>query len=407
MKVAYLSNQYPLASHTFIRREIAGLEQMGFQVLRLSVRPVLEALPDPADREEQRCTRALLDRGVSGLLRDTLAVLASRPRQFFRSLVLAIRWGTGSHRGLPRHLGYLMEACTLWRLLRSGGATHVHAHFGTNAAMVAMLAASLGEVSFSFTIHGPREFDSPEELRLAEKVERASFVAAISDFARSQTYRWSDPAHWGKVHVIRCGVDESFLDEAIAAPPDLPRFVCVGRLGRAKGHAILIEACARLAAEGHRFEVHLIGDGEQRELFEAMVRERDLGETVKFLGWRSGESVRDELRASRGLVLPSFGEGLPVVIMEAFALARPVITTRIAGIPELVVSGENGWLVTSGNVDELVAAMRDALSRPPEDLLELGLAGRERVLADHDSRREAEKLAKHFLSLAGSSAPDG
>ena len=106
-------------------------------------------------------------------------------------------------------------------------------------------------------------------------------------------------------------------------------------------------------------------------------------------------------------MLPSFGEGLPVVIMEAFALARPVITTRIAGIPELVVSGENGWLVTSGNVDELVAAMRDALSRPPEDLLELGLAGRERVLADHDSRREAEKLAKHFLSLAGSSAPDG
>ncbi len=267
--------------------------------------------------------------------------------------------------------------------------------------MVAMIAAALGDLTFSFTVHGPGEFDSPQEISLGEKVARASFVAAITDFARSQTYRWSHPEHWQKIHVIRCGVDEQFLDAPVATPPEAKRLVCVGRLGRSKGHAILVEACARLVAEGHCFEVRLIGDGELRGLFEDMVRERQLGETVRFLGWKSGEDVRDELLDSRGLVLPSFGEGLPVVIMEAFALARPAIATQIAGIPELVESGETGWLVTSGSVDALVGAMREALDAPPERLLELGQAGRARVQLAHDARREAEKLAKLFASVVG------
>jgi len=400
MKVAYLSNQYPLTTHTFIRREIAGLERVGMGVLRLAIRPAQEELPDPADLEELELTEALLERGLARLCLDALIVLASRPRQFLGAVAQMVRWGMGSHRGLLRHFGYFLEACALWRICRRESVAHVHAHFGTNAAMVAMIAAALGDLSFSFTVHGPGEFDDPQGLCLGEKVARASFVAAITDFARSQTYRWSHPAHWWKIHVIRCGVDEHFLDEPVSAPPDVPRFVFVGRLGRSKGHAILIEACARMVAEGHRFEVRLIGDGDLRGLFEAMVRERDLGDTVRFLGWKSGESVRDEIRGSRALVLPSFGEGLPVVIMEAYALARPLIATQIAGITELVETGETGWLVPSGIVDALVAAMRDALALPPARLFELGQAGRARVLSAHDARREAEKLAKLFASLS-------
>ncbi len=406
MKVAYLSNQYPLTTHTFIRREIAGLERAGVSVLRLAIRPVSDPLPDPADRKEREITQALLESGVARLLPDVFEVFRSRPRRFLLGLALALRWGMGSHRGLLRHIGYFAEACALWRIVRRKGVTHVHAHFGTNATMVAMIAASFGGLTFSFTVHGPGEFDSPEGISLGEKVARASFVAAITDFARSQTYRWSHPAHWHKVHVVRCGVDEQFLDEPLAPPPDAPRLVCVGRLGRSKGHAILIEACARLVAEGQRFEVRLVGDGELRELFESMVRERDLADTVVFLGWKSGDSVRDELLDSRALVLPSFGEGLPVVIMEALALARPAIATQIAGIPELVATGETGWLVTSGSVDALVAAMREALTLPPSRLFELGRAGRARVEARHDARREAEKLAKLFHSLSEPPARD-
>ena len=399
MKVAYLSNQYPLTTHTFIRREIAGLESAGVSVLRLAIRPVREPLPDPADQRELQVTQALLDRGAAGLLLDVFALLAARPRQFLLALLAAIRWGLGSHRGLLRHLVYFVEACALWRIVRRSEVSHVHAHFGTNATMVAMIASAFGDLTFSFTVHGPGEFDSPQGISLGEKVARASFIAAITDFARSQTYRWSHPEHWKKIHVIRCGVDAQFLDVPITAPPEAKRLVFVGRLGRSKGHAILIEACARLVAEGLRFEVRLIGDGELRGLFEAMVRERELGETIRFLGWKSGESVRDELLDSRALVLPSFGEGLPVVIMEAFALARPAIATQIAGIPELVVSGETGWLVTSGSVDALMAALREALSLPPARLLELGRAGRARVESAHDARREAEKLAKLFASV--------
>lgn len=399
MKVAYLSNQYPLTTHTFIRREIAGLESAGIEVLRLSIRPTLEPLPDPEDRREREITHALLEHGAAGLLGHVAAVLATSPRRFLSALWLAYHLGLGSHRGLLRHFGYLAEACALWRIVRRAGISHVHAHFGTNAAMVAMLAATFGGLSFSFTVHGPGEFDRPEGLSLGEKVARARFVAAISEFAKSQASRWSHPEHWSKIHVIRCGVDEHFLDEPLTEPPQAKRLVCVGRLVGAKGHAILIEACARLLAEGQRFEVRLIGDGELRGLCEEMVRERGLGGTISFLGWRSGEDVRHELVDSRGLVLPSFAEGLPVVIMEALALGRPAISTRIAGIPELVATGETGWLVTPGSVDALVAAMREALELAPSRLLALGRAGRERVSAAHDARREAEKLAKLFRSI--------
>lgn len=399
MKVAYLSNQYPLTTHTFIRREIAGLERAGVQVLRLSIRPTREPLPDPADRRELESTRALLEHGVPGLLAPVAAAVVTRPLRFASALRMAARIGWGSHRGLLRHFGYLAEACALLGLVRREGISHVHAHFGTNATTVAMLAAELGDLTFSFTVHGPGEFDRPQGLSLGEKVARASFVAAITDFARSQSYRWSHPEHWSKIHVIRCGVDEQFLEDPISPPPDARRLVCVGRLDGAKGHVILIEACARLVADGQRFEVRLIGDGELRGLLEQLVRERQLGDTVEFLGWKSGEDVRAELRDSRGLVLPSFGEGLPVVIMEAFALARPAIATRIAGIPELVMTGETGWLVTSGSVDALVGAMREALELPPARLFELGRAGRARVLAAHDAGREAEKLAKLFASV--------
>ncbi|NNL68112.1 MAG: glycosyltransferase [Myxococcales bacterium] len=400
MRVAYLSNHYPLTTHTFIRREIHAVEEAGVEVVRTSVRRSSESLPDAADREEAARTFVVLERGAAGLLADVAWTALRRPLPFLRTAWRAVRLGFGSHRGWLWHLGYLAEACSLLRRFERTPVDHVHAHFGTNAAMVAMLLRGLGGPPYSVAVHGPGEFDNPAEIHLPEKVADAAFVTAITSFARSQIFRWTHPDHWHKVHVIRCGVEEKFLEGAVVPVPEARRLVCVGRLGRSKGHGILVEAAGRLRDEGLDFEVLLIGDGELRPRIEAMIAERGLGDVIRIGGWMDGDGVRRELLDSRGLVLPSFGEGLPVVIMEALALARPAIATRIAGIAELVEDGTNGWLVNASSVDELTAAMREMLTAPPERLLEMGQAGRRAAAEKHDARREGEKLAKLLLASA-------
>ncbi len=400
MRIAVLSNHYPLTTHTFIRREIQGLEREGLSVSRITIRRSLEGLPDVEDQEEAERTFAVLDRGLAATLADVLRRAARDPVAFLKTAVLTVRYGLTSHRGLGRHLIYFAEACVLACELERQQVEHAHVHFGTNAAMVALLMHGLGGPRYSVQIHGPGEFDNPRELHIPEKIAGAAFATAITEFARSQIFRWTDPRYWKKVHVIRCGVDEKFLESPVQPIPDRRRLVCVGRLGRSKGHPILLEAASRLRDEGLDFDVLLVGDGELRPYLTEQIRERGLEDVVQIAGWLDGEGVRTALIDSRGLVLPSFGEGLPVVIMEALALARPVIATRIAGISELVEDGGNGWIVNASSVDQLTNAMREALTMPVEDLLAYGMAGREAARAKHDAQVEANKLAKLIYATA-------
>jgi glycosyltransferase involved in cell wall biosynthesis len=307
----------------------------------------------------------------------------------FRTLRLGIR----SQAGLIRHIAYLGEACVVLRHAHRKRFTHIHAHFGTNAATVAMLVRNLGGPTFSFTIHGSGEWDCPEFLHLRQKVEDAEFVVAISDFAKSQTYRWTSPECWEKVHVVRCGVDRSFISSPVSPVPDVSRLVMIGRLGRSKGHVILLEALQQLVSEGIDFHMVLVGDGPLRAMIEHQINKRGLGEHIELAGWMDNNSVREEFLACRGMVLPSFSEGLPVVIMEALALGRPVVCTRVGGISELVVDQESGWLVSAGNVDELATALRKMLKTPVDELSRMGTVGREAVMHKHDSLAEATKLA--------------
>ena len=397
MKVAFLCSEYPLVTHTFIRREIHGVEKCGIEVVRLTIRkPVIADLPDPADQNELGKTIGILDRGVYILL-DVAVVGLTRPGAWLWAAWRATAFGWHSSRGLLRHFGYFAEACSIWRILRRVGADHIHAHFGDNATMVALLVKCLGGPGYSFQVHGPGEFDAPQFIHLPEKVAQARFVTAISDYARGQVLRWSAPQHWSKVHVIRCGVDATFFAATDREVPDVPRLLSIGRLSRSKAQPLLIDAVTRLVKEGRTFEVILIGSGELREYLEQAIAQRGIMHALKLVGVKSGEGVREELLSSRALVLPSFGEGLPVVIMEAFALARPVIATQIAGIPELVIDQRNGWLIPAGSLDRLTDAMRQALDTPVARLREMGATGREAVREKHDSEREAEKLAKLFL----------
>ncbi len=397
MRVAYLINQYPKVSHSFIRREILALEALGTSVLRVASRGWRDAVVDPADEAERQKTHYLLQDGKPLMAASLRAFLAS-PARFIAAARCAVGMARMSPRPWPVHLAYLLQACLLRELTRREGVTHVHAHFGTNGAEVAMLCARLGGPPYSFTVHGPEEFDMPAGLHLADKVGDAAFVAAISSFGRSQLYRWIPHAQWPKVQVVRCGVDEAFTQAAPESAPDSRMVVCVGRLCEQKGQLLLLSAAREMAQHGEDFELVLAGDGEMRPELERLIDEYDLRSRVRITGWVSGEQVRALLSQARALILPSFAEGLPVVIMEAMALGRPVVTTSIAGIPELVRDGKEGWLVPAGDCGALVTAWTELMHADAARLAAMGSSARERVTRRHSAAGGARKLMQLFGS---------
>jgi glycosyltransferase involved in cell wall biosynthesis len=403
VKIAYLINQYPQASQSFIRREILALEKLaGVTIERFTVRRWDQKLVDPGDIAEQERARVVLDVGPVGLLLAVLKTLLTRPLRLLTTLRISLRCARRGDRGLSYHLIYLAEACVVRTWFAKAAIQHVHAHFGTNSTTVAMLVRALGGPTYSFTCHGPEEFDKPEFLKLAEKIERAAFVVAVSEFGRSQLLRWCRLEHWSKIHVVHCGVDEAFLKTgASAIDAHSQKLVCIGRLAAQKGQLVLVQAAAELAREGRDFEIVLVGDGPMRGQIEGLIERHSLQSKVRIAGWMSNEQVREELLSSRAMVLPSFAEGLPVVCMEALALRRPVISTFVAGIPELVEPGVCGWLVPAGSVGPLVKAMREALAATPQQLRAMGEAGAAKVAAQHDADNEAARLGQLFQATVG------
>jgi glycosyltransferase involved in cell wall biosynthesis len=405
MRIAYLVNRYPTVSHSFIRREILALERPGVEVMRIALREWKPELLDTENQLERERTRYVLSKGAIAFLMAVARMLLTRPVRLLRALVLALRMGYRGDRPLPVHLIYLAEACYIEHLLRVASVQHLHAHFGTNSAEVAMLVHALGGPRWSFTIHGPKEYDNVQLVGLAEKIRRSAFVVAISSYGRSQLYRLVEHEHWSKVYVVHCGLEPAWFTTAVHPVPSARRLVCVGRLCEQKGQLLLVEAARRLATRGVAFELVLAGDGELRSEIETSIRRYKLQDRVRITGWISGAEVREQIQAARALVLPSFAEGLPIVIMEAMALKRPVISTFVAGIPELVQPGQHGWLVPAGDVEALADAMRDCLEMPGEMLVRMGEAGHKRVVERHNVDTEAGKLVKLFkTAIEGTNA---
>jgi colanic acid/amylovoran biosynthesis glycosyltransferase len=406
MRVAYFINQYPKISHTFIRREIHALERQGVNVTRIAIRGWDAEVLDEDDASEQRKTRYVLRDGSIRLLIAAVNMALSRPVRFYQALNLALRMSRSSDRPILVHLAYLAEACRIQPWLVHERIEHLHAHFGTNSAEVAMLARILGGPPWSFTVHGPEEFDKPHFIGLPEKIRRCAFVVAISSFGRSQLFRLVGHGLWPKIHVVHCGLERAFYQNAAGPSSTTRNFVCVGRLCEQKGQLLLIDAARRLLERGEEFGLTFAGDGELRPDLQALIDQHELQNHIRITGWLSSEQVRTELLSARALVLPSFAEGLPVVIMEAMALRRPIISTFVAGIPELIKQGQHGWLVPAGDVEALADAMQQCLATSPEAMEQMGETGYEVVRERHDIDREAKVLTA-LLKQSSQSTPAG
>jgi glycosyltransferase involved in cell wall biosynthesis len=156
-----------------------------------------------------------------------------------------------------------------------------------------------------------------------------------------------------------------------------------------------------LRDQGITFELILVGDGEHRNAIEGRIREYRLDNQVRITGWASAEKVKEEMLLARALIMPSFAEGLPVVLMEAMALGRPVLSTYVAGIPELVVDGKSGWLFPAGSIEHMAASIRACLDAGESELTSMGEYARARALDRHDVDKEVLKLERLFQSAMG------
>jgi glycosyltransferase involved in cell wall biosynthesis len=407
MKIAYLLNTYPKPSHTFIRREIAALERLGAQVHRFAMRDDASALVDTEDKAENARTEHVLKQGIRRLVLKAWLWVRRHPRQTLDAVRLALRCGANGAGGGPgtggrmRHMIYVLEAAFVAQRCAELGLTHIHAHFGTNSATVAMLAHRFGGPTYSFTVHGPEEFDAPRALSFPQKIAHAAFVVAISSFGRSQLYRWAAIGDWHKIKVVHCGIDVDRFSQTAPLPPGPIRLVAIGRLSEQKGFPLLIDAIGRAVKTIPDLHLSLVGDGELRGMIEQQISTLGLQHHVSILGWLDEPGVRRAIEKSHALVLPSFAEGLPMVVMEAMASARPIIATTINGVPELVTPNE-GWLVPAGDAAALADAISSLAQTPPQIATKMGQAAKLRAFERHDINTQAAKLFGLFATVLDS-----
>ena len=396
-RIAYLTGAYPRATDTFIQREVAALRKLGHEVRTFAVRkPDASHRVGPQQVRETDRTEYLLDAGGLKILWANLMWLAAHPLRYLKTWGLALSARSPGLRSLIYQMFYLLEAGYLARRLRACGVEHLHNHFANSSCSVAMLTSELSGIPFSFTLHGPAIFFEPQRWRLDLKIRRAQFVACISRFCRSQAMIWAERDRWDRLHIVHCGVDPSRY-----APKEHrgngSNILFIGRLEAVKGVPVLLRAFAALSGSDASPTLRLVGDGPDRPALEAMAETLGLGGSVQFVGYRSADEVAADLAWADQLVLPSFAEGVPVVLMEAMASGLPVVATRVGGVGELVETGRSGWLVAPGDEQDLADRMA-TLMTDPQVRNRMGAAGRKTVEEAFDIHDEAQRLSQILIA---------
>lgn len=398
IRMAYLVSQYPRISESFILREVIALRELGFDIEVASINAPDREPKDLTEEEREESGRALYVKksSICKILAAHSRTAASSPAQYGRALGFAFSLGGWEPKQILKSFFYFVEAVMIADWMRQNTLSHLHAHFATPASTVAMIAAQLGHATLSITVHGPDEFYDVSRYQLAKKIEVCQFLCTIGKFARSQLMKLSPVAQWGKFEVTPLGVSPLNF---CARPPHNRNgcfeILCVGRLVPSKGQHVLIQAVDRLVKQGHDVKLRLVGDGPDRPSLQEMIHDLGLADRVSLEGAVNQDRIQKFYQQADVFVLPSFAEGIPVVLMEAMAIEVPCVTTRITGIPELIRDGIDGLLVTPSDDEELAAAITRMI-HDPELCRQLGQAGRRRVLSRYDLRTNVGHLADVF-----------
>jgi glycosyltransferase involved in cell wall biosynthesis len=408
MPIGYLVSLYPAPSHTFIRREVHAVRAQGVDIQTFSVRtPSDGERAAPEDARAFEGTFYLLPMPPARLVRSHVESALRDPLGYVRTLRLATKHRVPGVRAFAWSLAHFAESIVLARELERRGITHLHNHFANSGGTVGYLATRYLGIPWSLTLHGISETDYPAGNLLPEKLRAADFVACVSHFGRAQAMRHLEPEHWEKLRIVRCALDLSALPPRQRRSAGPTRVICVGRLSAEKGHVGLLQAFAQARARGARdTELVLVGDGPEKARIERAITELGLGSAVQLRGRLSETDTLREVAQADLLVLASFMEGLPVVLMEAMALSLPVIAPRVAGVPELVEENVHGLLFAPAAWDELAARLEQLLNDAA--LRErFGAAGRAKVEGEFEITRAVATLVEQYRQGGEPEAPKG
>jgi colanic acid/amylovoran biosynthesis glycosyltransferase len=403
IRIAYLVSEYPAVSHTFILREVQRLRSANFKIHTASINLTDRPLGSmTAEEQSEAATTFYVKReGIRGALKAHSATLLKSPKSYFAGFWFALKLGGIDPRRLVFAIYYFVEAVILGRWMESHGLRNLHVHFANAASTVGLIASRTFPIEFSLTVHGPDEFYDVSDLLLAKKLAGASFACCIGQFARSQLMKVSPPAEWSKFEVGPLGVDTRlFKPRPFRRRPDTIEILCVGRLVPCKGQYILLAAIEHLVKSYANVRLRLVGDGPDREGLEGAIASKGLCRYVTLEGSVNQDRIRDFYRQADIFVLPSFAEGIPVVLMEAMAMEVPCISTFVAGIPELVRNEIDGILIPPSDEQELALSI-GRLIDDPDLRRRLGAAGRQRVLEKYDLDRNVARLAEIFAYRIG------
>jgi glycosyltransferase involved in cell wall biosynthesis len=383
---------------SFFLREVIELRAVGIHIDVASVnmpdRPLEQLTAEKAI--EARNAYHLKKHGLKGAFVANGKTVLTNFGGYCRGVQMVFRLGGLDLKALFYHLMYFIEALMVGVWMKQKRLRHVHVHLGSQAATVGLYVRTIFGVGFSITVHGPDEFYDAKGQHLSEKIAAADFICCISFFCRSQLMKFSPYADWHKLIVSRLGVNTAeFSPKPRRHAPEPFSILCVGRLVPAKGQHRLIDAVERLVEQGRQVRLHLVGAGpDDASLRQRALQFQDPG-TVVFEGPVNHDRIRALYNAADLFCIPSFAEGIPIVLMEAMASGIPCVTTQIAGIPELIRTGLDGLLVApsdlDGLTDALVTLMDDEALRD-----RLSKSGWQRILEHYDLRRNVEQLAAIF-----------
>jgi len=383
-RLAYLLKKFPRLSETFILNELLAQERLGRELHIFSRRA-----PDNEPRHPELARlRATVENLPPKSEIDPWEMLVgddSNPDDLLGKLGALVReartWG---HARTP---SLLVEALHLLKRTRELGIDHVHVHFATDSAVVAMLMRKLGGPSYSVTAHAKDIYRETVDFRFLDiLVRNSAFVVTVCDANRQWMAERLSPEAMAKVRKLYNGIDlRSFVADGSKREPN--HVLGVGRLVEKKGFHLMVEAMTQLLKKGVDLHATLIGDGDQKVALEQLIAERGVGARVKMLGPRDQAEVRGFMSRAAIMVQPCLvgndgnRDALPTVLIESLAMKLPSISTPVTGIPEILDQGRCGVLVPENDVQATADAI-EALLRDP--------ARRERIAAD--GRKRAEEL---------------
>lgn len=386
--VAVLMSRFPSVTETFILREMIEMERQG-QPVRL-VPMLRESPPVVHDAAKPWTHRALYTPYVNGsIVTANLRTLVRKPWRYL-SLLVRLIVGTVLRPGtFVRTLALFPKSVWLAGALEAEGLRHIHAHYATHPSTMALIIANLSGITFSFTVHA-HDIQVDRSL-LRWKLRETRFVRSISAFNKRFLEGLYPREAAGKIEVVHVGIEpeiyEANAERTVAAPAGPPRILCVAAHKPYKGLPYLIDAARILRDEGLSFRCDVVGHGPMHDELQGMIRQRKLEDVFHLAGPRSQDEVANMMAEATLFALPSIiaadgqMEGIPVALMEAMASARAVVSTSIAGIPELVEDGVNGFLVPPADAAALARAIRTLLE-DPERAREMGRRGQQKVRAE-------------------------